>query len=403
MATLLDLAGCAAACGGAALAAYWSFGLARIARTVRTLPTPRDGVALARASPPGASVCVIVPAHNERAVIAGLIATLRAQDHPNLRVVLALDRCTDGTEEVARGAIGGDPRFAVVRIDECPAGWSGKVHAAYRGVHDGDALNSDYILFADADTLFDPRLVSASVALASSRGLDFMSLVSTLTHGRWFERAAQPAAGLELMRQYPLLRANLREGRRAFANGQFMMFTRDAYVRCGQHWEVRGELLEDIRFARVAEYFGMTSGVYLADGMLVCRMYHSWAEFRRGWKRIYTEAANRRAGRLLGLARRTRAVDSLLPMIALAAVVLGALGAGGDLRPAVILAGAAGLIAWTLAMLWVVRLGHGPWWTAWLMPVGSWLVGGIMREAARDLRAGRPTEWAGMTYARDVR
>ncbi len=50
------------------------------------------------------SISVIVPVHNESAVIAAKIANICAFDYPpqNLRVVLALDGCTDRTESIAR-------------------------------------------------------------------------------------------------------------------------------------------------------------------------------------------------------------------------------------------------------------------------------------------------------------
>ncbi len=34
---------------------------------------------------------------------------------------------------------------------------------------------------------------------------------------------------------------------------------------------------------------------------------------------------------------------------------------------------------------------------AWL---GAWLVGGLLLEAGRDVKRGKPTEWGGMSYVR---
>ena len=45
-----------------------------------------------------------------------------------MRVVLALDRCTDDTASLARAEIGNDGRFEIVEIDACPSDWVGKVH-----------------------------------------------------------------------------------------------------------------------------------------------------------------------------------------------------------------------------------------------------------------------------------
>ena len=100
---ILSAVGWAGAACGVGLAFYWSVGLWRIAATRRTLPTARAGLALAAArTAPWPSVAIVIPAHNEARVIAELIASLRAIDYPRLRVTLALDRCTDGTPDLAR-------------------------------------------------------------------------------------------------------------------------------------------------------------------------------------------------------------------------------------------------------------------------------------------------------------
>lgn len=387
------------ACGGA-MVVYWSIALVRIWRTASTLPTARDGLALAAGRTVWPSVAVVIPAHNESKVIAELVASLRAVDYPSLTVTLALDRCTDGTAAAARGAIAGDARFTIVEIASCEPGWSGKVHAAHVGVHESGAMNADLLLFADADTLFDPGCLKACVALLDARRLDMLSLLSTMRHERWYETLVQPVAGLELVKQYPLLLANETGegggGRRAFANGQFMLFRRDCYARFGGHHEVRRELLEDLRFAQILEYYGMACGVLLADGMLVCRMYDSWAQFTKGWKRIYTEAAHRNPGRLTRLGWRVRGSLTGLPVGAACGVVAGGVG-GVPIAAAV---AGLGLMLMLAAMVVVQRLGRGPWWAALATPIGGWLIGGLLIGAGRDLSRGRGVEWAGMTYDR---
>ncbi len=190
--------------------------------------------------PPTGRVCVVVPAHNESRVIAGLVRSLRAETYPDMRVVLALDRCTDDTASLARAEIGDDRRFEIVEIDACPPEWVGKVHALHAGVtRSRGAADADYLLFADADTSFAPGCIAASLALMRERKLDLLSLLSTLSFDTWFERIVQPAATLELMRQYPLTLANAATDRRPFANGQFMLFTREAYEDIGGHEAVK--------------------------------------------------------------------------------------------------------------------------------------------------------------------
>lgn len=388
----------------AGLLTYWSFGLGRIALTARHIPTARAGVALAERSPPREPVCVVVPAHNEAHAIRDVVRTLRAQDHGAMQVVLALDRCTDGTADAAREAIGGDERFEIVEIDACPPGWAGKVHAVWKGLSVArGAEGAAYYLFIDADTELDPRCVSATTAMMRDRGLDMLSLLSTLTHDRWYERVAQPAASLELLRQYPLMQANRDEGRRPFANGQFMMFRAESYRAIEGHEAVRDELLEDLALARRIEQARMRAGVHLAAGMMTCRMYESWAAFKKGWKRIYTEATRRRPAKLRRAAFRVAFPGTILPGLALAGIVCGgAMWARGDglLGGIGVGAGALALGVFTLTIGLAYRMGKAPVWAALAYPVGAWMAARILVAAARDLENDRPTEWGGIQYAR---
>jgi hypothetical protein len=398
-ALLLDLA-------SLALAACWAVGLYQLIRTVRRVPTARAGLSIPLPdSPP--RVCLIIPAHNEAAHIGDLVVSLRAQDYPALRVVFVLDRCTDGTAAAARGAIAGDPRFEIVEISSCPEGWAGKVNAVWRGVRgSASAADADMLAFADADCVFHAGCIRATVALMTSRGLDLLSLLSTLTHDRWFELLVQPAATLETVVQYPLIRAAKATGRRAFANGQFMMFTREAYEDVGGHEAVRQALLEDLALSRLIAARDRPAAVVVADGMVTCSMYTAWSEFRSGWKRIYTELASRKPERLVRHAWRVRAMGSLLPLAALGNIIACAWDPGelGLLWcvPGMLL-GAAGLAALYAVAAPLYRIGHTPLWAVPGYPIGAWCVSVLLSGAARDLKAGRAIEWAGREYVLNTR
>lgn len=386
-----------AACG----AVYWSVVAYRVVSAVRALPSAAQALkwpsARTNHTP---SVCVVVPAHNEVRALPNLIRSLKAQDWPAMRVVIALDRCTDGTNAAARSIIGADGRFEIVEIDECPDGWAGKVHAIHAGVHRSEgARDAELLIFTDADCRFEIGAIRAAVALRQRRGLDMLSLLSRLAVESMFERVIQPVASFELLRQYPLERVNRSpedtvRRQRPFANGQFILFRREAYERLGGHEAVRDELLEDIAFAKLAHAARMKAGCLLAGSLVRCRMYDSWKRFEAGWKRIYIEAANCRSGRLRQNALRLAFTGALLPVCSVAALFLGG---------AAVVAGAAGTGAWLAAVSLIARsAGAGPVAVlAW--PIGCLAVTGLLMGAAGDLSAGRPVKWGGREYVRPDR
>jgi hypothetical protein len=215
-----------------------------------------------------------------------------------------------------------------------------------------------------------------------------------------------------------MMRANRRTGRRrAFANGQYMMFRREAYEAVGGHAGVKDELLEDLALSRKIADAGRPAGLFFADGMLTCRMYENWEQFRNGWKRIYIESAKCKVGRLrqasivallFGCLLPVFAVDNLIVSLFLwnasfeeASVALyrevhawGAIGMA--------LSGAA-LAAWLAVIGASHRIGRVPLWAVPGFVVGSWFVSRILGEAATDLVRGVKTKWGGREYVRKPR
>jgi glycosyltransferase involved in cell wall biosynthesis len=382
---------------------YWSIVLVRLRRGLIDRPTVRAGIDLP--PPPGGwpRLSVIVPAHNEERVIDRCISSLRSQDYENLEIVLVLDRCTDGTLEIARRHAAEDPRVRVIENEHCPEDWAGKCNAARCGAV---AASGRFLLFTDADTEFDPRLCRAAVAMAEHRQADMVTLLSTLTALRPFERIAQPVACFVLLHIYPVKRAHGSKRPRAFANGQFMLFRRDWYDSVGGHEAVHQDLLEDLAFARKLRRTDGTAEVLLADDMLRCSMYDSMGTFLEGWRRIFTDVCGRRPRRLRKYGWRVVGVGAALPLsqiVSLAAALLaiadGAWWIGTPLAVAILLA----VALQTLTLHAIYRAVGAPGWAVALFPAGCVIVGQAMLRGGRDLRQRRPISWGGRQYILEPR
>jgi hypothetical protein len=147
------------------------------------LPGPsRDAAdsAVSGAFPQGS---VIIPAHNEAAVIARTLAPLAPLAAARqLEVIVACNGCTDRTAAIARG-------FDGVTVLEL--GQSSKAAA----LNAGDAAASQWPrLYLDADVQIGPRAVHAVFAALSSGPL----------------LAARPAARFDLQDAHPLIRSYYR-------------------------------------------------------------------------------------------------------------------------------------------------------------------------------------------------
>ncbi len=95
-------------------------------------------------------VTVVVPAYNERDVIADSIRSIRATHHPDVEIIVVDDGSTDGTA----GALAG-PEFADVRVVRQPNG--GKAKALDAGIR---LASHDIVVLIDGDTQLEPRTLT---------------------------------------------------------------------------------------------------------------------------------------------------------------------------------------------------------------------------------------------------
>jgi cellulose synthase/poly-beta-1,6-N-acetylglucosamine synthase-like glycosyltransferase len=108
------------------------------------------------------SVTIIVPAHNEQAVIETKIANIAALDYPHdlLRVVIACDGCTDNTVALARRAVAALDCAALVEIVEFRVN-IGKVAVLNDRIA---AVTSDIVALSDTSAVLEPDAISRAVA-----------------------------------------------------------------------------------------------------------------------------------------------------------------------------------------------------------------------------------------------
>lgn len=258
---------------------------------------------------------VLVPARNEERRIRDCLVSLMAQEPPPREILLLDDRSSDRTASIA-GELGftGDPgtRLRLIRGEELPEGWVGKNWACHQLSCAADP-RSGSLLFTDADTSHGPDCLRAALAHAGETRADLLSLWPDQITGTWSEKLVIPLGYLlfTAFQPLPLLSwlqaAPERAARWGFsrerlatfgaANGQFLLFRREAYRSLGGHEALRDHLVEDIAFGRrVAARTGMGMRLVNADGshLLRCRMYSGiselWEGFSKNLRPVFEES-----------------------------------------------------------------------------------------------------------------
>ncbi len=110
------------------------------------------------------TVSVVMPAYNTSSTIGEALSALAAQDFDDFEVVVVDDGSTDETAHIASRFAKNDLRIRVLRRTHAGAG-------AARNAGIGEARGR-YLLFLDADDLFEPNLISSLCGLAANTGAD---------------------------------------------------------------------------------------------------------------------------------------------------------------------------------------------------------------------------------------
>jgi cellulose synthase/poly-beta-1,6-N-acetylglucosamine synthase-like glycosyltransferase len=242
----------------------------------------------ADANAPGAPLprlSVLVAAKDEEANIGTCLAGLLKQDYPDFEVIAANDRSSDRTAEIIDRIAARDPRVTPVHIRHLPEGWGGKNHAMHNAVA---RAAGEYFCFTDADCRYhDPALLRAAMRFAQRAGVDLLSVLPRLDADTFWERVVQPPAGAVMVYWFPPGAVNNPKSPTAYANGAFMLMSRDAYGRIGGHSEARSQLNEDMHFAQRAKAEGLVLKVIRGGGMYSVRMYSGLKQIWNGWTRIF--------------------------------------------------------------------------------------------------------------------
>ena len=245
-------------------------------------------------------VSVLVPARNEALRISPCLRSLTTQDYPNYEVLVLDDHSEDDTADVVLGHGFTREKSSPRRLLEgeaLPAGWTGKSWACHQLAM---AAQGDYLLFTDADTAHDPPALGAMLGHAMDTEAALLSAWPRQVTGTWSEHAVIPLVYMLLLGALPhyLLRRLQRHpeyvrpasaaslGALGAANGQYMLFRREAYDAIGGHAAVSDHLVEDVALGRlVAERTGEGLRLINCDGSgwVRCRMYGSFAEVWEGF------------------------------------------------------------------------------------------------------------------------
>jgi len=269
---------------------------------------------------PRGMISVLIPARNEERNIGRLLDLLARQDYPDYEVIVLDDQSDDQTPLVVRERMETQPQIALLGGRPLPPGWVGKTHACDQLA---SAARGDFLLFMDADTQPSPQALSAGLSDLEHTRADLLTVIPRQKIESFWERVLLPVLHFSTFSFLPMpLVPITRNPSLAMANGQYMLFRRDAYDAVGGHAAVRTALVEDVWLARRIKASGRKLVIRYGGETVSCRMYGSLRNIWEGFSKNVFPGLDYSLAGLATVVLLTLA-SSILPFLLLGGALVG--------------------------------------------------------------------------------
>ena len=221
------------------------------------------------------AVSIVAPARNEARHIEEAVRSLVRLDYQPLQITLINDRSTDATGDILNRLAAEFPQLNVVHLDTLPPGWLGKNHALQFGA---DRSQGEWLLFTDADILFDPSCLRRAVAFAENEQLDMLAAFPETRMPSWILKSFVATFSVFFMVfTRPWSVRNPRSGAHCGV-GAFNLVRASAYHRADGHRRLAMRPDDDLKLGKNMKLSGARCDVIDGGGMLAVNWYGSLRE-----------------------------------------------------------------------------------------------------------------------------
>lgn len=361
-----------------AISVWSALAIATTLRRRRAHPMPPE-------PSPLPSVSIVVTALDEERTIESGMRSLLALDYPSLEIVAIDDRSVDATGAILdRLALEHPGRISVVHVTELPAGWLGKCNALEQGAR---IARGEWLLFTDADVIFEPESLRVAIAHAHARSADHIVFAPTLMWKGYAEAALLVLFSMSLMIAFRALLIESRSLRAFVGFGSFNLVRRSMYDRFGGHRALRLEVVDDMKLGYLVKKHGGRSTFVDSDELVRVRWREGARDVVRGLVRSGFAGVDFRWSSVV-------ASGLFFVGVLLAPYVLLVT---GPATARVLSALALGVLMIAYAV--VARAGRAPLWIGLLHPLAAALfTWAFVRSAILTTRRGG-VEWRGTFYS----
>lgn len=230
-------------------------------------------------------ISVLIPARNEENNIAGCLDSVLNQTYKADEIIVIDDFSTDNTFNIIENYSENYSHVKIFKNETLPENWLGKNWACYNLYLKS---KNDYLLFLDADVRLENKTLESFAYLINNYNPDLISIFPTQTATTFGEKLIVPLMNWLLLSFLPLKKVyDSKSVSFSAANGQFMFFKKEAYIKIGTHRAVANKIVEDMELVRSIKKNNLKALTLLGGNLVNCRMYGSFKESLNGFTKNF--------------------------------------------------------------------------------------------------------------------
>jgi glycosyltransferase involved in cell wall biosynthesis len=224
-------------------------------------------------------ISLIVAARNEELKIEKAVKSLLRQDYPNYEVIVVNDRSTDRTLEILNQVKSEKENLKVVNIQTLPKGWLGKNHALHKGVEES---KGDYILFTDADVVFDDSTLKRAMQYMQDQALDHLTLIPDAKMSNLLLNAFLVNFAMMMTVFSRPWKIKDPKSKHSLGIGSFNLFKKEIYEKIGTLSKIKMRPDDDLKLGWLIKSNGFKQDVLSGVGLVSVEWYTHPKELIQG-------------------------------------------------------------------------------------------------------------------------
>lgn len=225
------------------------------------------------------TISLIAAARNEQRHIERAVRSLIQLDYPGLEITLVNDRSTDRTGEILDHLGSEFPQLNVVHLHELPAGWLGKNHALQFGANHS---RGDWLLFTDADIVFDPSTLRRAITYVQARQVDHLAATPDCHMPTWLLTCFAVTFAMYFSLFVRVWGVRNPRSTAHIGIGAFNLVRASVYQAVGGHEPIRMRPDDDLKLGKIIKLAGYRQDVVNGTSLIGVEWYASIAETMRG-------------------------------------------------------------------------------------------------------------------------